>query len=254
MPDLDPDDPCCRRCGKRASETSTGVLGGEEYGRPYCHDPATGGLTCLEQATGMLIPFDGAAREVMGEPTPKRPSFKEWLEQGGSLAGWRPLVEEPAVARCDGCGRSTWACEDVGKVDTMTQPNGKPCGGIFRAPSRVTAAQLARHLALYTFTFTRETEFHAGLTQALTELHVPFHAEVPLTAADRIDFLVDTVGVEVKVKGSTADVFRQLQRYSHSPQVTELILVTTVPAHLQLPGGAGTKPLHVHLVQAGGLL
>lgn len=36
------------------------------------------------------------------------------------------------LARCDRCGRSTWAPSEVGAVDEMTQPSGLACGGRFR--------------------------------------------------------------------------------------------------------------------------
>ena len=37
------------------------------------------------------------------------------------------------VATCDRCGRETWEPESVGTTDDMTQPDGHPCGGTFRA-------------------------------------------------------------------------------------------------------------------------
>jgi len=41
-----------------------------------------------------------------------------------------------AVAECGRCGRSTWDAAAIGRLDEMTQPNGKPCGGVFLAVHR----------------------------------------------------------------------------------------------------------------------
>lgn len=43
------------------------------------------------------------------------------------------FVLDAARARCDRCGRSSWAPDNVGTIDRMTQPDGRPCGGTFRA-------------------------------------------------------------------------------------------------------------------------
>ena len=42
-----------------------------------------------------------------------------------------------------------------------------------------------------------------------------------------IDFLAGDVGIEVKIKGSAADAFRQLKRYAESDRIGSLILVTS---------------------------
>ncbi len=39
---------------------------------------------------------------------------------------------EPALAKCARCGRSTWSPTEVGRIDLMTQPDGGPCGGMFK--------------------------------------------------------------------------------------------------------------------------
>ena len=67
--------------------------------------------------------------------------------------------------------------------------------------------------------------------------------------ADRIDFVVDRVGIECKVDGSVADVTRQLERYALWGELDELVVVTTKGKHLNLPRMLNGKPVRVHIVR-----
>ena len=75
--------------------------------------------------------------------------------------------------------------------------------------------------------------------------------EVVLTARDRIDFLIPgqpAVGIEVKVAGSVDRVQAQLGRYAASPQIDELLLITSKARHRALHGQTlHGKPVHVVL-------
>lgn len=95
------------------------------------------------------------------------------------------------------------------------------------------------------FTYSGETALQDALEVLLAEARHAVLREVRLSATDRIDFLVDRCGVEVKVKGTAAAVQRQLQRYARSPLVDELLLVTTTHRHLDMPPELGGKPLTV---------
>lgn len=74
---------------------------------------------------------------------------------------------------------------------------------------------------------TDELRLQEEIADAFTEAGVRFEREVVLTPKDRIDFLVGTVGVEIKVKGSAHAVARQLLRYAEHERVSELVLFTT---------------------------
>jgi hypothetical protein len=75
--------------------------------------------------------------------------------------------------------------------------------------------------------------------------------EVRLSRADRIDFMVDSVGVECKVKGGQHELIRQLLRYAEHPAITELVLVTTLHRHaVGLPAKVLDCPLRFHVVSA----
>ncbi|MCJ8139597.1 hypothetical protein [Falsirhodobacter halotolerans] len=90
---------------------------------------------------------------------------------------------------------------------------------------------------------------HASLAAALEAAQLPVAREVRLTTAERIDIMVEGVGVEVKIKGSRRDIYHQLERYAACEQITALVLATATawPAHMAEIGG---KPFfHASLVR-----
>lgn len=102
--------------------------------------------------------------------------------------------------------------------------------------------QVAVHLLAARFNFTNEAELQEGLAEHLHDF-APGR-EVELNATDRIDFLLDGIGIEVKVQGSRAAVLRQLHRYAQSPSVQGLILITCRARH-SMPETLNDKPLLV---------
>jgi len=87
-----------------------------------------------------------------------------------------------------------------------------------------------------------EKKMQDAIGELLTENGIMFGREFILQARDRIDFIVGTVGIEVKIKGSYTQVASQLLRYAESELVTHLILVTTRASHrklLHLPNERG---------------
>lgn len=67
--------------------------------------------------------------------------------------------------------------------------------------------------------------------------------EVVLSPKDRIDFMVDDVGIEVKIGGTLNDVLRQLHRYAASERVAGLLLVTSRLTLARLPEILDGKPV-----------
>ena len=95
-----------------------------------------------------------------------------------------------------------------------------------------------------------EKELQDDIASAFLSALVPFRREAALAnTKDRPDFLVgrDTV-VEVKVAGSSTDVFRQLLRYAEAPNIKRFILVTSVRRHQGVPAGVCGKPVTVVMV------
>ena len=124
----------------------------------------------------------------------------------------------------------------------------------------ITPAAIANVLQTVTITHANEDELQAALAAVLSGAGVDCKREVRLSdGRSRIDLIakyspgaVGWLGIEVKIKGSTADVVRQLTRYAACPELSELILVTTRAKHHQVPRVLNNKAVHlVSLVEAG---
>ena len=79
---------------------------------------------------------------------------------------------------------------------------------------------------------------------ALIEAGIPTAREVRLSDEDIIDFVVDeTIGIEVKIKGSKMAIYRQMERYAQHASLSALILITNVPTGF--PEEINGKPVYV---------
>lgn len=107
-------------------------------------------------------------------------------------------------------------------------------------PCEVTGAEVASLLRAYRFRWACEDDLQRAVHAVLVGQGLPAVREVRLSARDRIDVLVGTVGVEIKVAkpGSVAPITKvvsQLQRYATSDQIRELVFVTTTYRHRAMP-------------------
>jgi hypothetical protein len=118
----------------------------------------------------------------------------------------------------------------------------------------VTVDQVVAVIAAHRFGHATEAELQDGVAEALAIAGYRALREVRLSARDRIDLLVDRVGVEVKVGGSAAGVARQLERYAASGEVDALVLASSRRHHLAMPGRLGGKPVVVVSLMTGALL
>lgn len=114
--------------------------------------------------------------------------------------------------------------------------------------SECSVAEVLETLASARFHFQEEAELQAGIAQVLPTAR----REVRLNEKDRIDFLLDGIGIEVKTDGATSDVMRQLHRYANSGDISALILVTNRARHRNVPNCIDGKPVHVFFL--GGAL
>lgn len=109
-------------------------------------------------------------------------------------------------------------------------------------------------IATFRFNFVTEEELHRGLAELFVLTGLQAEAEVVLAPGDRIDFLIESIGVEAKISGSATEILRQLQRYAASPRVSELVLVTRKLQHArQFPPTVAGKPLHLAVLEASAL-
>ncbi len=73
---------------------------------------------------------------------------------------------------------------------------------------------------------TTEAAAHRDISAALSAAGIDHMNETRLTSSERIDILSGAVGVEVKVKHSRRDIWRQLERYAALPEIAALVLAT----------------------------
>ncbi len=89
-----------------------------------------------------------------------------------------------------------------------------------------------------------------GIAEALKENRIKFEREVSLGDPGIIDFMVGTIGIEIKIKGSPSKVGRQVVNYLTSDKLTEIIVVTTkakAAAFLRVPELLGKRVTVVDL-------
>lgn len=92
-----------------------------------------------------------------------------------------------------------------------------------------------------------EERCQAAIAAALQAAGVAFEREVRLSDRDRIDFMVGSVGVEVKLDGSLSALTRQLHRYAQSDRVESLLVVTTRARLARVPQSLNGKRVVVAL-------
>ncbi len=88
-----------------------------------------------------------------------------------------------------------------------------------------------------------EERLQREVEEALTAHGYIFGREVNLTDEARIDFVVEHVGVEAKVKGSPIQIFRQVEKYCEAPLIEGIILITSKT--MALPTLIKGKPARV---------
>ena len=100
-------------------------------------------------------------------------------------------------------------------------------------------------LAHYQIMGVAESVVQNQIERALRQEGVSFEREVELAPGDRIDFMVGSIGIEVKTKGT-----RQLARYVSNDRVEGIILAATSRRILKsVPDEITGMPVTKHLLQ-----
>ena len=111
--------------------------------------------------------------------------------------------------------------------------------------ARMTAQEVLTALAAIRAPQTQdEYDLHGLVADALQRADIDFHHEAPLAPRCRIDFLCDTVGIEIKRgRPDVNAVSRQLRRYADSGKLSAIILLSekTAPS---LPGFVSGIPVY----------
>lgn len=106
------------------------------------------------------------------------------------------------------------------------------------------AVDICRLLASQRFRLRDELALQNGIAEVFTRKGVPFKREVHLDRANRPDFIVGRLAIEVKVDGSAAQVLRQGHRYLEFPEIDELLIVGTPGWMSALPAELAGKKVY----------
>jgi hypothetical protein len=120
-------------------------------------------------------------------------------------------------------------------------------------PTPVTVDAIRAALAKRSFASpASEDDLQVALARVFTEEGFAFQREAAIDARNRFDFLFETEGVvlETKIKGTSADLVRQIHRYAALAIVREIVVVTTKMQHRIDPLVAG-KPVSVIWIGGG---
>lgn len=93
------------------------------------------------------------------------------------------------------------------------------------------------------FSLSDEKRLQAEMAEVFTEAGIEHQRECRLDAANIVDFKIDDVVIEVKIKSPRTALYRQIERYCEFNEVKALILVTNVPTGM--PAEVKGKPVYV---------
>ncbi|MCW3018550.1 MAG: hypothetical protein JWN10_858 [Solirubrobacterales bacterium] len=105
------------------------------------------------------------------------------------------------------------------------------------------ASEIVMALGGYRLKFVSESDLHDAVAWVLDNAFIEFEREVILGPRDRIDLLAGTVGIEIKVGGSSAALEQQLARYAMSDRVSALVVVTSCSRHASIARSFNDKPV-----------
>lgn len=103
--------------------------------------------------------------------------------------------------------------------------------------------QIIQLLAGYQFQLSDEKILQRQIETVLTENNIEFKREVRLEDRSIIDFVVDDIGIEVKIKGQSKAIYRQCKRYCESGKIKTLILISNKT--MGFPESIGDIPVYV---------
>lgn len=102
---------------------------------------------------------------------------------------------------------------------------------------------ILRILSGYKFSLSSEKILQEEICSVLESNSISFEREVKLSSDSFIDFLLSDIGVEVKIKGTAAGIYRQLTKYCASEKINAVILLTN--RSMGVPTQINNKPVYV---------
>lgn len=108
-----------------------------------------------------------------------------------------------------------------------------------------TIDEVLTELRAHGYRFACEKDLQSGVETVLKRRRWTYAREHQLTSRDRPDFFLNSIALELKIKGSLTEVTRQLHRYAQHPSVEAIILMTSRSRHRGVPRVLNEKPVHV---------
>jgi len=93
------------------------------------------------------------------------------------------------------------------------------------------------------FDLSSEKSLQLQIAKRLDEKGISYKKEFIFDKTSTIDFLIDDIGVEIKIKGAKKDIYKQCLRYSTYEQVKQILLVTNVAQGM--PKTLNEKPVYI---------
>lgn len=104
--------------------------------------------------------------------------------------------------------------------------------------------KIIKEIQKYSFPIMNEKTLQNDLYQVLKKFNV--EKEYHFDSKSIVDFFVDGIAIEVKIKGSKVGIYKQCERYCKYDEVKILILVTS--RYTGFPTEMNNKPVYiVHL-------
>ena len=93
------------------------------------------------------------------------------------------------------------------------------------------------------FELSSEKALQIQIGERLFECGILVEKEYRFSTKDIVDFFCDGIAIEVKIKGSATEIFKQCKRYCEFDQVKELLLITN--RSMGFPKEINGKPCYV---------
>lgn len=110
-------------------------------------------------------------------------------------------------------------------------------------PTVTEIVHICRVLSSCRFNIQDEKSLQDGIAEVLEKHGIAFKREERLDARNRPDFLIGSLAIEVKTKGSIADFLRQAHRYLENDAVSALMVIGTPKWMPLVPAQMLNKPI-----------
>ena len=108
----------------------------------------------------------------------------------------------------------------------------------------MTAGRIITYLSQFRLDVQDEKHLQQQIADAFFSASYDHEREYRLDGSNIVDFMLPgKIAIEVKIKGSRREIFKQCERYCHFDEVSELILITN--RSIGFPKEINRKPCYV---------